>query len=228
MRNYKRKRTGYGNLYVAIDKQLGLARIGFSTNLYTTMANLAYNWEIIATYQADNAGLIDKQLAQILASERAVNYQSSKSYKLNSYRVQKVIKLLGGTINYKCSCSYDICSCLNCNSPIECQYISVMSLQRFIKIHQEEMLCDECDYRPHIEDRRILSPKREKPNKDKRVWEYYEDRHIPKTRYTTHIDNLYESCLDCGTNFSEPQPMPRCLLCYKKLRRKISKKKYLD
>lgn len=144
VRHYKRKRIGYGNIYIAIDKQLGLARIGFSTNLYTTQANLSLNWNIITSCEFDNAGSLDKRIATMLQSERANNYQSSKCYKLDSYRVQKVIKILRGNINYKCSYDYDICSCLGCDEEMEVEYNSVVNIHMLLDIWENKRFCDDC------------------------------------------------------------------------------------
>lgn len=144
MRNYKRKRIGHGNLYIAIDKQLGLARIGFSTNLYTTQANLARNWQIVVSYESEHAGILDKRITNMLASERSINYQSSKSYKLDSYRVRKLIETLQIEIDFPISTNHDLCPCLICGKIMEIEYRSKMNLVKLLDIWENSRYCDDC------------------------------------------------------------------------------------
>lgn len=195
MRNYKRKRIGEGKIYAAIDTQLGEARIGYTSNIYTTLANLDYRWEVIAEYECDDAGLLDKRIHQVLRSERSNKYQSSKSYRLDSYRVQKVIKLLGAKVKYDTDRDYDICSCSNCESPIEANYISPMSIHKLIETI-EDMLCDECDYKPAIVDKRKLLPMKDS-NKDTRTNKPI--RHV----WDAKIRDLVYYCKNCEARISK-------------------------
>lgn len=185
MRNYNRKRIGHGNLYVAIDKEMGVCKIGFSTNLYTTQANLARNWEIIVSHEFDNAGSLDKRIANMLRSEASNTYQSSKSYKLNSYRVQKVIRLLRGEVYSPLLRDYDICNCIGCDNEFEAEYTSVMTIEMLLKIWEEKRYCDDC-HNPNqkycivcedeIEDSKITcSTKCEITYRKRKLWDMKKD-----------------------------------------------------
>lgn len=208
MRNYKRKRIGHGNLYVAVDMNSKEVRIGLSTNLYTTQANLERRWEILVSCEFDDAGILDKKIMDVLRSERYNQYQSSKSYKLDSYRVQKLIKLLGAQINHPVSKSYDVCECLNCGDIFEAQYNSSMSFRRFIEILENEMLCDLCS---DIPDTLAQLKMRKKqidsiPNevKEKRVWRHYQDRNMKEkdrtkiARMEDYVTNKPNICVVCN------------------------------
>lgn len=218
MRNYNRKRVGLGSIYAAIDTKLGLAKIGFSTNLYTTQANLARNWDIITSFEFDDAGIIDKKLAQILRSEKSIDYQSSKSYKLDSYRVQKVIKLLGGKVTYPTSKSYDICECSNCEEEVEVSYVSIMSLRRFIAIHESEILCDDCNPKVVINDLRKRLPKVDTPKK-MRVWEHH--REVQKDNTIAKDVIFYNECDTCG-KLLENNTIGVCIDCWKLRRKRLN------
>jgi hypothetical protein len=206
MRNYKRKRIGWGNLYVAIDKSLGLARIGFSTNLYTTQANLAKNWEVLSSYEFEDAGIIDKKISNLLRSERAIDYQSSKSYRLDSYRVQKLIRLLGGKFEYPSSKDHDVCECLECGVLFEVQYNSPMSIRRFIEIHDEDMRCDNCskpvkDLYAQLKMKKVkIDDSVVKRKKEIRVWSHYKDRDIKETEATkiARMEKDVRVCVICN------------------------------